>query len=161
MPNEQKELDEIRRLITRWVAEITLSDAGSYFDINKIAEGISQQLLNLVYDYNLVDLNEERINYPGIDLGDRKAGIAFQVTARTDLAKIRDSLDKYVKYGLDKDFPAGVRFLILNEKKIREGRMEDYASVFDHQKDIIYAHSLINSTRGSLSLARPGAENRC
>jgi hypothetical protein len=49
MPNEQSELDEIRRWITRGVAEIALSNACGYFDNNKVAEGISRQLLNLSF----------------------------------------------------------------------------------------------------------------
>jgi energy-coupling factor transporter ATP-binding protein EcfA2 len=144
MPNEQKERDEMQRWITRWVTEITLANAGNYLDINKVAEGISRQLLNLIYGYELVDLNQEQSNYPGIDLGDRKAGIAFQVTARTDAKKIRKTLDTCTWHELHKEYTAGVRFLILSEKKVSWPRTGQSASAFDPKRDILYAHDLVD-----------------
>jgi hypothetical protein len=146
MPNEENERIELQRWISRWVTEISLANANSLFDINKVAEGVSRQLLNLIYDYELVDLNQERTNYPGIDLGDRKAGIAFQVTARTDAKKIKDTLEKYVRHELDKKFPAGVRFLIVNDRKVKLTAMEKYTFFFDPKRDIRYAHNLVEDS---------------
>lgn len=35
-------------------------------------------MLNLIYDLKMVDLNEEKTNFPGLDIGDAKAKIAFK-----------------------------------------------------------------------------------
>ena len=41
-------------------------------------------LLNLTYDYELENLNREKMNYPGIDLGDRYDRVAVQITSEPD-----------------------------------------------------------------------------
>lgn len=41
------------------------------FDDNKYWENIIRYLMNAVYGLDLKNLNEEKINYPGIDLGDQ------------------------------------------------------------------------------------------
>ena len=41
-------------------------------------------LLNLTYDYELENLNREKMNYPGIDLGDRYDRVAVQIASEPD-----------------------------------------------------------------------------
>jgi hypothetical protein len=43
---------------------------------------------------SLVNLNENRSNAPGLDLGDEANGIAFQVTAERTSAKVNETLAK-------------------------------------------------------------------
>lgn len=57
-------------------------------ELNKFAEDFFKFLLNKTYGYNLTNLNSERSNEPGLDLGDKKLRIAFQVTSRANKAKI-------------------------------------------------------------------------
>lgn len=68
-------------------------------DLNRVLEDFFKELLNLVHGANLRNLNKERSNEPGLDLGDwtspRK--IAFQVTSQADAAKINRTLDKITK----------------------------------------------------------------
>jgi len=64
-----------------------------------VAEDLSRSLLNEIYDYQLENLNYEKNNYPGIDLGDKENNIGFQVTSRRDIRKIQDSLEKFKKIG--------------------------------------------------------------
>ncbi len=40
------------------------------YDLNKCCEDFIKDLLNLIYGYNLSNLNETRSNEPGLDLGD-------------------------------------------------------------------------------------------
>src|SRR5690606_13637787 len=98
---EHEELTQIRRLIGIWLNEIGLANAEFYFDINKVSEDLCRQLLNLVYDYELEDLNDDdNPNFPGLDLGDRhSAKVAFQVTSRTDRRKVIENLQTVVKNG--------------------------------------------------------------
>ncbi|MDB0507339.1 SMEK domain-containing protein [Ralstonia solanacearum] len=39
-------------------------------------------ILNIVYGYKLINLNEERSNNPGLDLGDEVAKVAFRVSLK-------------------------------------------------------------------------------
>lgn len=52
-----------------------------FFDINKFCEDFACELLNIVHNYNLSNLNSERSNEAGMDLGDKEKRIAFQITS--------------------------------------------------------------------------------
>ncbi|MGR1254556.1 SMEK domain-containing protein [Aeromonas veronii] len=64
------------------------------FDLNRYLEDFFKDILNIVYGYNLNNLNEDRSNNPGLDLGDKKAKVAFQVTATKTSAKVNKTLEK-------------------------------------------------------------------
>lgn len=64
------------------------------YDLNRYCEDFAKDLLNIVYGYELVNLNEERHNEPGIDLGDRKNRVAFQITSNKKKSKIKETLEK-------------------------------------------------------------------
>ncbi|XHR94272.1 SMEK domain-containing protein [Mucilaginibacter sp. UC70_90] len=146
MLNEKKEIEEIKDYIGRWLMDLSLSNALSYFDINKESEGFCLQLLNLTYGYKLVDLNTEKANFPGIDLADEtNSMLAFQVTTRTDFQKIKHSIKLFYQNDLQKKFPAGIRFLILNNNKIRIGSLTQLGDKFDKDRDIVYPADLIQS----------------
>ena len=49
---------------------------GIYDDVHYWEE-IAKGLLNRCYGFHLVNLNEEKKNFPGIDLGDRGRGIEY------------------------------------------------------------------------------------
>jgi hypothetical protein len=63
-------------------------------DLNIYLEDFCKELLNNVYDYNLTNLNIERSNEPGIDLGDTSKKIAYQITSTNKLDKIKKTLEK-------------------------------------------------------------------
>src|SRR5260370_18393433 len=63
-------------------------------DLSIHAEEFFKVALNLLLDLSLINLNNERSNTPGLDLGDQQAGIAFQVTAERSSAKVKDTLAK-------------------------------------------------------------------
>lgn len=66
----------------------------SLFDLHKYCEDFSKNLLNLMYGYNLENLNEQNFNEPGMDLGDRVQKVAIQVTTNKTSAKINETLGK-------------------------------------------------------------------
>ena len=63
-------------------------------DLNKVSEDFFCKLLNLIYGYELRNLNSQRSNEPGIDLGDESISIAFQITSQSDSAKINSTLQR-------------------------------------------------------------------
>ncbi|MBD3905410.1 SMEK domain-containing protein [Chryseobacterium sp. Ch-15] len=147
MPNAEEDFLLVRKSISKWVTEIVLSNASGYFDINRISEGIALKLLNLVFDYELIDLNLERINYPGIDLGDYEVSkLAFQVTSQSTNAKILSSLRSFRKENYKEQFPNGVKFFIINNtkksKKYIKG-FEDFSDIFNPKTDIVYPQDLV------------------
>lgn len=142
MPTAEDELRKIGKHIAYWIAEIGEANAQTFYDINKVSEGIAQQLLNLVFDYQLRDLNAGKKNYPGIDLGDEGfGGTAFQVTSRNDRSKIIEDLNTFRDKDYGARFPNGLKFFIIgNErKKIKLSIQEPH---FNPETDILYAQEL-------------------
>ena len=69
------------------------------FDLTKFCEDFFREILNIAYKLNLQNLNTTRSNFPGIDLGDKKKRIAYQITSEKQSSKINDTLSS-----LNEDF---------------------------------------------------------
>lgn len=110
------------------------------YDVNKFAEPLSLKLLNLLYDLELKDLNEEQANAPGVDLVDRAKGVAFQISSRTDNSKVINTLRKAVDEKFADDYPNGIRFLVLSEARFafKEIKPTRILPSFDEKRDIVY-----------------------
>lgn len=145
MPNSEQQFLDVRKYLTIWITEVALSNAISFFDINKISEGTSQVLLNMIYGYNLYDLNNKKYNFPGIDLGDSENGIAFQITSENSNQKILSTLKIFHENSYKIEFPKGVKFLIINKKKNNRFNKNflEYQDIFDAKKDILYPNDLV------------------
>ena len=89
-----------------------------HFDINKICEDVFCGVFKGLYGFeNLRNLNEdERQNYPGIDLADDEAAVAIQVTSDKTLEKIKDSLKTIIKHQLHEKYDS-IIFYILTRKQ--------------------------------------------
>ncbi|BCL91500.1 SMEK domain-containing protein [Ralstonia pseudosolanacearum] len=80
------------------VSQQVKSRAGlQLFDLNRYLEDFFKDILNIVYGYKLINLNEERSNNPGLDLGDEVAKVAFQVTSTKSSGKVNETLKKAAK----------------------------------------------------------------
>lgn len=84
-------------------------------DITVITENFCRDLLNVVLSLDLTNLNDQRSNEPGLDLGDEKAGVAFQITATKTSAKVQDTIDKIT--AVQKVKFQEVRVLVLGSKQ--------------------------------------------
>ena len=66
------------------------------FDINTSAEYIFMHILNDVYGWSLINANEEKPNFPAIDLIDTVNEAVFQVTSEISTKKVRvDTIEKF------------------------------------------------------------------
>lgn len=61
-------------------------------DLTKFTEDFIKDVLNIVYSLHLVNLNSERSNNPGLDLGDTQQQIAYQITTIKSSQKVNDTL---------------------------------------------------------------------
>jgi len=105
---------------------------------------VALKLLNEIYDLKLENLNFEKANYPGIDLGDKFNKIGFQITSRSDSRKILESLEKFSK-GPNRIYTNGIRFFILNNLKKPQPKIEkyqDYSPYFKIREDILNVSDL-------------------
>lgn len=84
----QERIRELLEIFSRRVNQDNISDR---YDINRISESVMVPILRLLYDYRkLRNLNyTDDKNYPGIDLADDEAKIAFQITSTADNFHLR------------------------------------------------------------------------
>ena len=85
-----KIIDDLARLLS----QIELRNKVGLLDLTKVSEDFFKELLNVVYDLKLTNLNGDRINEPGIDLGDLNKGTAYQITSTKTSGKITNTLEK-------------------------------------------------------------------
>lgn len=138
------EFNRVFFLINVWLGAIKSHNAVGFTDINKVAEGVVLRLLNETCGYNLENLEYENKNYPGIDLGDKSRGVAFQVTSRKDTKKIKENLTTFVEKSL-KEYPKGIRFFLLSHEKKPRLNKEKYKKIypgFDPVRHIFNADDL-------------------
>jgi tetratricopeptide (TPR) repeat protein len=128
-------------LILGLQADIAADTTAGQYDVNTQAEHLLIPILNAAFGLNLINLNREQANYPGLDLGDRQGRRAFQVSATTELEKVKDTLQKVVQYGQYRDFDT-IQLLLLQPKQ-KGYSATAIASIvgnrfaFDPRKDIL------------------------
>ena len=77
----RKYYDNIKDKLLLYAKSIEIDNRSGYQDANKDAENTFCFILNIIYDYQLENLNKIKNNFPGIDLGDDKNRISVQVTS--------------------------------------------------------------------------------
>jgi len=112
-------LTEAARLLAQFSAEVKAASAASLTDISTASDMFLVELFRETFGLkDLRNLNAERANFPGLDLADDTAGVAFQVTAERDLRKILDTLKTSMVHGLHKRYPK-IRVFVTSERKRR------------------------------------------
>lgn len=113
-------------------------------DLNIHSETFFAELFNILYNYNLVNLNYIKQNTEGIDLIDTKNKVIIQVSATSTKEKIENSLNKGI-YLFYKDY--NFKFISISKEvssKLRATEFENpYNLIFDSQKDILDSTTLL------------------
>lgn len=68
-----------------------------YTDLNLILEDFFKDVLNIIHGTNLANLNQERSNNPGLDLGDKGRKIAYQITSRNKADKFKETFSSLTR----------------------------------------------------------------
>lgn len=113
-------------------------------DLNIYSETFFADLLNMLFDYGLVNLNIIKQNVEGIDLVDTKNKIIAQVSSTCTKQKIENSLKKKVFL----DYP-GYRFKFISiardAEKLRELSFANpYHALFSPKDDIVDVEMILN-----------------
>ncbi|KFE54038.1 hypothetical protein IV02_04635 [Pseudomonas syringae] len=105
-------LEDIRRRFALISADIEMDNKSSLFDRNSHMERYFKQILNAVYETNLVSTNLGISNYPAIDLKDATRKTAYQVTSTNTKQKITNTIKTFFEHELEKEINT-LNFLIL------------------------------------------------
>lgn len=71
-------------------------------DLSVYSENFFRDVINIIFNYQLINTNETRANEPGVDLSDEANQIAFQVTTTNTSEKIKHTLQKITEDQLTK-----------------------------------------------------------
>lgn len=136
--NYENDLENIRQKLAYIRANVELAAESRHFDINIELENFVGDLLNLVYDYDLINTNRAISNAPGIDLQDEDLGIAVQVTSRKDSPKIKETIKQFNDKKLYKSFDRLIVFIITSKKGQYRAAFDTEGNfTFDRNRDIM------------------------
>lgn len=135
---------KIQTLLNILKSEIKDSGKLNLLDINVHAEDFYRDLLNLIYGWQLQNMNQWNLNAAGGDLWYDNGKIVIQVSSTATKDKIQTSIDK-----LGAEQFAGYRFKFLHiDGNVIKLRKESYDThddiVFDPSADIIGISTLLN-----------------
>lgn len=128
-------IDDIQTYLGTMQHKIHYANSIGKLDINKNAEHFFSKLLNMVYGLDLIRLDEIKVNYPAIDLGDVNAGVCYQITSTSDLGKIRHTLDLFKSKELYKTYNS-IKILILGNKRSQTKNLAYDEFEFSYQEDV-------------------------
>lgn len=129
-------LNQITRQLSVLATEIALENRSNRMTLNSDVETIYCGFVNRLCGWELGNLNEESQNFPGIDLADRKRGIAVQITASATNEKLKHTLKNFFKYDLDRQFQRLI-LLITTDRPIPRGSFTlERPFDFDPARDI-------------------------
>lgn len=106
------------------------------YDVNKRSEDFFKGLLNLVYDWELENLNKETLTYPGIDLGSKKDKIAIQVTSQPKREKTERTIALFDEHSYSDTYDRLIMFNITSKVK-HSKEFEPKTINFDKEKDML------------------------
>lgn len=110
-------IERIIKLLATLQVEMSLNGKISYLNINKQAEKLFRDVLAAVFHFPLENFNYKTEQFPGVDIGNRGMGLAFQITSENTSEKINDTLKKAVDHGLTSMFSRIVIFLLKDKKR--------------------------------------------
>ncbi len=125
------------------------------YDYNVVLEDFFARLLNVVYDLKLENLNnKKKVNFPGIDLGDKVSGICYQVTAERDRSKVEKTIATYIAHNHKNTFPT-LRILLIGERRGKYEGIPNAAAVgFDPKTSLVALRDLQLAIRRTTDLPK-------
>ncbi|MDD5679926.1 MAG: SMEK domain-containing protein [Candidatus Omnitrophica bacterium] len=141
---KEKYLKEISEILAILSVCIDYGNKLRFFDSNISCESFYKDFLNIVYGYNLKNINIETPNYPAVDLGDENISLAIQVTSDSTSTKIKNTIKKFVDNELFKKYKKLRFYIITSRQKKYSAKFNTKGHfVFDPNKDIIDNKDLI------------------
>jgi hypothetical protein len=133
--------------LTHWRVYTELSSSIQLNDVNNTNEELAVLILNKVYGWNLVNLNNTKTNFPAIDLGDIKNGIGVSVTATDTSTYIKDKIGINIEHEIYKTYPTHY-FLITTKKKNYTTDFDTHGKyTFDKSQHIVDTEDLLKAIK--------------
>lgn len=96
MKNKKDYIEKISELLTDLINNsIQASKDAGLLDASIKHEYTIKNILNIVYDLKIINTNDIKSNYPGIDLVDEENKTVYQITSQQD--KQKEKINKTIK----------------------------------------------------------------
>ena len=113
-------------------------------DLHIYSETFFADLLNMLFDYQLINLNIYKQNVEGIDLVDEKNKVIVQVSSTCTKQKVESSLKKKI-FDDYKEFRFKFVSISKNAEKLRELEFNNpHGTLFSPEHDIIDKRTILN-----------------
>lgn len=122
---------------------VTIQNKAGFNDINKSAERLFIDVLNIAYNLRLRDMNAIQDNYPAIDLGDYTSRTCIQVTSESTNQKFKNTVAKFKEKQLYRDFD-NLIFLIISNKDLCSLTDQDINTSVINLNDLYKTISLLD-----------------
>lgn len=113
-------IKKINEVLVQLEYNLRINGKNHYFDLHSGAEDAICGLMNVVFGFDLVNLNNKHVNYPGIDLADQNRKLAVQVTSDGSRNKIRSTLGLFEKEKLYKSYDKLIIMILGNKPRYRK-----------------------------------------
>ncbi len=145
MLNSGKHKEYITEKIGLLKAEIYCLTKQGLYNQNLHCEYLIKNILNIVYDWDLINLNTVTHNYPSIDLGDFTTRVSVQVTSTKSSTKVSGTLKKFFKHNLNKQFDKLYIFILTQKQgSYTITEKQDSLMLFDENEHIMDFDTIIN-----------------
>ncbi len=155
----QETHNRIRDRLAYLSATVKAASAMGQIDIHRLSETVICPVLRIILDLpDLRNLNSEKRDSPGIDLGDPTAGVGIQVTVRANASKIHKTIRTCIQNDVYHQYPH-LRFFVLTEKqtvyRLNFERDLDGKLIFDPRADVLDYTDILRdaSTLGVVALS--------
>lgn len=136
------DLRRVEKRVLEIAEAIRINNKKNLTDVNVICEEIFGQILNKLYDINLISVSAEVSgNFVAVDLVDYSNRIAYQVTSQNSRGKINSTIEKFNASGLYK-YIDELNFLILSSDEHRYNAKE--VLCLKNGKDFSYTKNIMN-----------------
>lgn len=137
MFERKNHIENIIDLLSFLKSKVTLSNSLNLTDVNIHSENFYRDLLNLIYGYQLDNINIIEQNTAAIDLGDLDKRVAIQVTSTSSLAKTRKTVNAFVNKKLYEKYDRLIILNIVDKAAHRDSHIGDSATYqLDTKEDI-------------------------
>ena len=156
--------EQVRDKLAYLTTVVNASTAVGHTDVNHDAEDLYCGLLNLAFDWNISNTNDDQMNSAAIDLADKDAdtllgrgekGVALQVTSTVERKKVEHTLTKFAEHNLQSQYKRLI-ILMIGQKRGYQGEFTLPAGLdFKKTRDIWDTDDL---TRELHALSQPKLE---
>lgn len=134
--NNEIIMGQIKRALGSLSYEVSMSTSLNQLSINVHAEQFFSELLNFLFNYNLINTNFEEQNAASIDLLDEGNRIAIQVTSDSSLNKVRQTLDKFCERKFHEKVDRLIILNLIKKTKHKEKNIENADFKINLKEDV-------------------------